>query len=126
MCLCKDWNRMQLDCLPDCLGSCSNFNTETSMNSTLPTISQSTVVPIMSPIIDEVSTSHSLTVALNHPHHHYSNSQIISLTHKILVHSVLHSLCTPPPPPPPMNFPTFTWGNLSGQEFAMLIDPIYS
>ena len=25
-----------------------------------------------------------------------------------------------------MNFPTFTWGNFGGQEFAVVLDPIYA
>ena len=48
------------DILPNRLSRCSNLNIAQSMNSTLPTISQSTVVPNMSPMIDvSINQSHS-------------------------------------------------------------------
>ena len=89
------------------------------MNSTLPTISQSKVVPNMSPMID-VSVNQSQSDSDPEPPSISQQLDCISDPQNP------GPSYLPFPVYPPMNYPTFTWGNLSGQEFAMLLDPIYA
>ena len=104
-CVCVKANRTCVDCLPGKLGQCTNKST-TNENS-ITTVGVLPPPPFESSNLKPIHATSQPTGAISQP-------------------SNLASLYPTLPVYPPMSSPTFTWGNLSGPEFATLLDTTYS
>ena len=105
-CVCVKANRTCVDCLPDKLGQYTNKST-TNENSI------STVGVLPPPPCDPTYVC---------PFESSNLKPIDAISQPSNLDSSYPTL----PVYPPMSSPTFTWGNLSGPEFATLLDTTYS
>ena len=120
-CACVKAKKTCVNCLPSKLGHCANRST-TNGNSTSGELSPRDPPRDPSSAINPANVhadiSHPQTVSDHEPSSFQLTDSISDLQNP-------DSSSPPLPEHLPMNFPTFTWGNLSGPEFAMLLDTTY-